>query len=263
MSFTKLHNKLIRSTVWNKPNHIRITWITMLAMADRDGLVLSSLPGLATLARLPVEEVEDAIEDLKKPDKYSQSKIAEGRRIRDVEGGWELITYEIHRRLFSAEERREKDAARKRRARSGVSAPVRKSPQSPHIAEADTDTKADTEDPPKPPQGQRRRNSTSIPDDWKPNDKHGELANKHGVGIDLESAQFVAHASAKDRKQVNWDSAFTQWILSASGRQKPNGTKPKQSSAEAGKAKANRKALEAEAEQRRMANRKADRAANA
>ncbi len=154
MSFTKLHNKLIRSTVWNKPNHIRICWITMLALADRDGLVLSSIPGLATLARLDVEEVEEALESFRQPDKYSQTKLDEGRRIRDVEGGWELITYEVHRRLFSQEERREKDAARKRRARTGVSASVPKSPPSPHIAEAeaeaDTDTKADTDKPPTP-----------------------------------------------------------------------------------------------------------------
>ncbi len=149
MSFTKLHNKLLRSTVWEKPSHIRICWITMLALADRDGQVKASLPGLAHEARLTMAEVEDALEDFRQPDKYSQTTLEGGRRIRDIEGGWELITYEVHRRMFSAEERREKDAERKRKKRaaiSGVSAPVRKSPRSPQSPhKADTDTEADTD----------------------------------------------------------------------------------------------------------------------
>ena len=36
--YTKLFPGLILSTVWREPNHIRLVWITMLAITDRDGL---------------------------------------------------------------------------------------------------------------------------------------------------------------------------------------------------------------------------------
>jgi hypothetical protein len=44
-----------------------------LALSDRDGYVAGSLPGLADLARVSVEDCEKAIEKLQQPDKYSRS----------------------------------------------------------------------------------------------------------------------------------------------------------------------------------------------
>ena len=55
--YTKLHSNIIHSTIWRAPNHVRLVWITMLALCDRDGVVEASVPGLADAARVPTLHV--------------------------------------------------------------------------------------------------------------------------------------------------------------------------------------------------------------
>src|SRR3990167_4075212 len=45
--FTKLFAGLVHSTVWREDMHVKVVWITLLALADRNGEVLASIPGLA------------------------------------------------------------------------------------------------------------------------------------------------------------------------------------------------------------------------
>ena len=47
--YTKLFNSILASTVWSEPNETRIVWITLLAMADKNGIIEGSVPGLAVL----------------------------------------------------------------------------------------------------------------------------------------------------------------------------------------------------------------------
>lgn len=115
----------------------------MLAMANKYGVVEASLPGLADLARVTVDECKDALSTLSNPDPYSRSKSDEGRRIREVPGGWFLINYPAYREKLGTEERREylrikqqESRARKRQqkvnsALTGI--------QSQHIAEAEAE----------------------------------------------------------------------------------------------------------------------------
>ena len=86
---------------------MRIVWITMLAIAERDGLVESSLPGLADLARVTVDECQEALVVLAGPDDFSRSKEFEGRRIQEVESGWMILNYEKYRNRLSCADRRE------------------------------------------------------------------------------------------------------------------------------------------------------------
>lgn len=103
-SFTKLFSSLTESTLWvEQPNHVRIVWITMLAMADRDGMVAASIPGLARRACVTVTETEEALKVFLSPDKYSRTPDFEGRRIREVMGGWVLLNYVTYRKLQSEE----------------------------------------------------------------------------------------------------------------------------------------------------------------
>lgn len=90
-------------------------WVTMLAMSDRDGMVNASVPGLADRAKVSVEECVRAIGVFSSPDQWSRSKEHGGRRIREVEGGWELLNHAKYRDKMSPEEVREK--ARERQAR--------------------------------------------------------------------------------------------------------------------------------------------------
>jgi hypothetical protein len=67
-------------------------------MADKDtGIVEASIPGLANRAGVTIEETEAALKSFLSPDPYSRTKDYEGRRIKEVDGGWLLLTYNKHR----------------------------------------------------------------------------------------------------------------------------------------------------------------------
>ncbi len=115
MVYVKLFGSILASTIWGEDQATRIVWITMLAMADRDGVVSASVPGLAHMAQVGVGECRSALKCLLAPDPESRTKDYEGRRIAVVEGGWVLLNYEYYRDKASAEEKRLKDAARQKR----------------------------------------------------------------------------------------------------------------------------------------------------
>lgn len=95
--FTKLKPSIIHSTIWREENHVRILWITMLAMSNGKGEVMGSIPGLADAARISIGECKEGLEHLMSPDPYSRTKEHEGRRISDMDGGWKILNYEKHR----------------------------------------------------------------------------------------------------------------------------------------------------------------------
>jgi hypothetical protein len=106
--FTKLDAGITDSTIWHQPDHTRLTWITMLAMADQHGYVGASIPGLASRARVPIESCVAALECFKAPDEYSRTKDHDGRRIAEAEGGWVLLNHAKYRAAQSKEDRRER-----------------------------------------------------------------------------------------------------------------------------------------------------------
>lgn len=105
--YTKLFHSILASTVWEADMPTRIVWITMLAMADKFGTVDGSVPGLATLSRVSIEQCEHALAVLSSPDAYSRSKESDGRRIEAVDGGWRLINHAKYRQMMNSDERRE------------------------------------------------------------------------------------------------------------------------------------------------------------
>lgn len=117
MSFTKLFSGIIHSTIWREPDHVRLLWVTMLAMADRDGLVEASVPGLADAARITLKQCEEGLVSLSGPDPYSRTKDHAGRRIEAVDGGWLLLNHAKYRAKMSQDEQREKTRLRVARHR--------------------------------------------------------------------------------------------------------------------------------------------------
>lgn len=107
MGYTKLFSDIVASTIWREDDKTRIVWITMLSMKNERHIVEASLPGLADLARVTLDECEKAIKKLSAPDKYSRSQAHEGRRIKKYEGGWLILNGEHYRQKMSAEDRRE------------------------------------------------------------------------------------------------------------------------------------------------------------
>ena len=105
--YTKLFNSILASTIWREDDKTRIVWITLLAMANKDGLAETSLPGLADMARVSIDDCKAAILKLESPDEYSRTKDFEGRRIEPCDGGWRLLNHAKYRAKMSADERRE------------------------------------------------------------------------------------------------------------------------------------------------------------
>ena len=103
VTFTKLFASITESTVWMQSDHVRLVWITMLAMADRKGRVFASIPGLAHRARVDVDLTKSAIQTFLEPDEYSRSPENEGRRILPIDGGWRLVNHEKYRALRDEE----------------------------------------------------------------------------------------------------------------------------------------------------------------
>lgn len=118
MGFAKLWDGIVLSTIWRAPDHVRLLWITMLALADRHGTVLASVPGLADAAHISVEDCRDALRMLAEPDPDSRTQDFEGRRIQDVDGGWLLLNYPKYRQMRDEDKRREQVRAAVERHRA-------------------------------------------------------------------------------------------------------------------------------------------------
>jgi hypothetical protein len=107
--YTKLSSKLLTSTVWQEDDRTRIVWITMLALADTQGRVAATVPGLANMARVSVEATRAAIGRLMAPDPWSRTPDSEGRRIEKIDGGWRIINFRKFNSGRDAEIRREQN----------------------------------------------------------------------------------------------------------------------------------------------------------
>lgn len=118
MSFVKLYGSIIHSSIWAEPNHVRIVWLTMLAMSTYQGVVEASVGGIAHAARVTDDECRHALEVLQSPDKDSRDGTT-GERIRKVAGGWEIINHNRYRDMRSP--RQVKQAEYQSRYRQRVS----------------------------------------------------------------------------------------------------------------------------------------------
>lgn len=120
-SYTKLFASIVHSTVWATEKHVKVVWVTMLAIASRHGVVEASIPGLAKVSNVTIEEAEDALAVLGSPDRYSRTKDYEGRRIAEQDGGWLILNYEKHRSVKDEEEARILTRERVKRHRAAKS----------------------------------------------------------------------------------------------------------------------------------------------
>lgn len=89
----------------------------MLALADKNGEVQGSIPGLARLAGVPVDACRKALDTFLSPDPDSRTKDDEGRRIESIEGGWSLLNHAKYRAMASKDESKAAHAIRQKRYR--------------------------------------------------------------------------------------------------------------------------------------------------
>ncbi len=121
-SYTKLFSSITTSTVWGEPHETRLVWITMLASVNRSGEVFGSVPGLAHEARVSLEGCIEALKKFMEPDPWSRTKDFEGRRIREIDGGWLLLNHakfdKMRSEIEAKERRRESQRAYDQRVRN-------------------------------------------------------------------------------------------------------------------------------------------------
>jgi len=115
--YTKLFESILESTVWLESPPVKVVWITLLAMADRDGCVEASVPGLAKRAGVERPYCEQALAKFLSPDPDSRTPDHEGRRLEAIPGGWRLLNYETYRERATKEEATNKATERQRRKR--------------------------------------------------------------------------------------------------------------------------------------------------
>jgi hypothetical protein len=91
-------------------------------MSDAQGRVDGSIPGLADLARVSIEQCQAALKCLSGPDFFSRTKEHEGRRIQDIDGGWQILNYLKYRESGSDDLRRIKnrEAVKRFRAKRNI-----------------------------------------------------------------------------------------------------------------------------------------------
>lgn len=148
--FTKLFSSIVTSTIWQEDDKTRIVWITLLALADAQGRVEGSVPGLAHVAHVGLGECEHALERLSSPDPYSRTKDFEGRRIEAIDGGWQILNYAKYRERRDPEARREyqrqwdRDHRPSGHKRKQSSSPTRSDRVRPRPTQAEAEAEADT-----------------------------------------------------------------------------------------------------------------------
>ncbi|MCC6738234.1 MAG: hypothetical protein IT452_04250 [Planctomycetia bacterium] len=117
MIFVKLDCRILQSSLWSTPPAVRLTFITILAMTEPDGLCRATAPGIAHAARLPEEDVRKALQVLEGPDLDSRCTAEDGRRIVRVDGGYRVVNYLRYREYESPGAKR----TREWRERHGLS----------------------------------------------------------------------------------------------------------------------------------------------
>lgn len=244
-NFVKIYGSIIRSTVWQSAPHIKLTWLTMLILADADGRVEASIPGLATTAGVTIEQCEEALAKFMAPDKYSRTKDNEGRRIAEIAGGWQVLNHKIYRDMRSrtqqqATERKQRQRAKAKKVTRSTRGSVtrddldrdqrdnRDSRDMSRVSRTDPDPDPDLELIPgdrvsakdltgsaraaKPARG-KPAHSHYAPDDFEPTDAQRAKLTERGCDVDDTVARFKAHAFP--RNYSRWDKRFDEWILDA------------------------------------------------
>lgn len=150
MSYSKLHSSIVHSSLWSQSDEVRILFVTLLALCDREGYVYGSRAGLERAANIRKSAGSDPWLVLMSPDPNScdlmRNPENEGRRIEEVPGGFRLLNFEYYRGLRNDDDRREQNrraAERHRNKSTGVSRGKPASAAGKPISDADADTHTD------------------------------------------------------------------------------------------------------------------------
>ena len=226
-SFTKLFSSIITSTVWSHDSDTKVVWVTLLALADKNGEVQGSVPGLARLAGVSVEACEKALEAFQAADRYSRTKDHDGRRVEPISGGWALLNYAKYRRMASVDDQKEKSAERSRRYRENKASASDDQSVTDRDAsrrnteitrEAEAEAEADTSSYELVSSAPEQRKAADakphrLPADWQPSQDCREFASDLGLDADATAEAFVDYWTGKGSgtKRTDWARTWRVW----------------------------------------------------
>ncbi len=110
MGFTKLDEGILQSSIMAEDPKTFKVWIALLAACKENGIAYVSSVYLQSICHMTELSVDRAIDRLSAPDPHSRSLNDDGRRIRRVDGGFEIINYATYREVSL----RDAEAERKR-----------------------------------------------------------------------------------------------------------------------------------------------------
>lgn len=238
MSYVKLFESILDSTVWLEDLHVKVVWITMLAMKDADGIVHASIPGLAKRAGVTLAQCEESLAKFLGPDPYSSSKEHEGRRVAEVDGGWRVLNHDKYRDQLDQDDQRAKAAERMRRYRerrtvgdvtvtpsdAGDVTVRHTDPDQIQIRERGGDSRQRNAKPPeqaltltskseKPKRAERKRSAEHpLPGDWKPDQTALKIAAELRLDVTAQATKFADWHAAKGSRFADWNAAFRNWL---------------------------------------------------
>lgn len=126
-----------------------VTFQQMIVLCDRTGIVDMTADALSRRTTIPIDIINIGIAALEQEDTESRSPELGGRRIVRLsehrDWGWQIVNYELYRKIRSEDERREYMAnlMRDRRKKAGKTVNGRKHPLA-KLAHADADADAVT-----------------------------------------------------------------------------------------------------------------------
>jgi hypothetical protein len=112
-SWSPLWSMLVESSLWEEPYHVRILFVTMLCLKDRDNIVRWDGYKLSKKAHITPVECIEALQILMNPDKRRQAfdgieaQQYEGRRIEKTGEGWLVLNGEKYREMMKSINRKE------------------------------------------------------------------------------------------------------------------------------------------------------------
>lgn len=150
--YNRLFTKILDSSIWLEPLHVRVVWITFLAAMDEDGFASFACPGnVARRAGVSLQEAEEALAVLSSPDPNSSDESNDGRRIERVPGGYMILNASKYKAIFTRDVEREQTRRRVAKHRAAVTScnACNGSAQNGNgtVTQSDTDTETDTEAP--------------------------------------------------------------------------------------------------------------------
>ncbi len=211
MAYSKLHSSIIGSSLWAQPDSIRILFITLLAMCDRDGCVYGSRPGICRIACIDPDQNEAAFDALLSPDPDSCDKMRapenKGRRIEEIPGGFRLLNFEYYRGLRNDDDRREQNRIAQARFKTRQKGGNQGNPESATVSHGKPPkayTETETEAEQKKKQGKPAASKPDFLESLRTNPAYSKLDLDEQFG--RMDAWLIAHPGRKKtpRFVLNW-----------------------------------------------------------